>query len=386
MKIVGGEYYIVALPLRRQHTWASNTQVAIGRHALVRVDTDEGVSGWGEASALATWGGQDGARSGETPETVTHLGRDYLLPAISGCDPLEISVIHDRMDRVVKGNPYAKAAVDMACYDAAGKAAERPVWALLGGKYRDGVQLAHSLGLLSMQECLAETRQSVDEGVRTIKVKTGHDPQRDVEVVRRLREEFPDLRIRVDANEGYHTVHDAIAVTREQEQFDIMLCEQPVVSDTAMARVAAAISTPVMADESAWTATDIVRLHRMDAAACYSLYVTKPGGLYRARQQADIAENLGLYSDVGGSIEMGIANAANLHLAAATKNAWLPSVCPVTTLAGAEGPQVAGVYYVDDVITTGFGFRNGEVQLPEGPGLGIEVDPDKLAKYAESAA
>lgn len=384
MRITGGEFFIVTLPLRRQHTWASNTRVSIGRHALVRIDTDEGVSGWGEAPAMATWGGPGGTHYGETPETVVHLGENYLLPAITGCDPLDIAVVHDRMDAVVKGNPYAKAALDIACYDAAGKALGRPVWALLGGKFRDGVQLAHSLGLLPMDECLAEARTAVAEGARTIKVKTGHDAQRDVEVVRRLRETLgPDIGIRVDANEGYRTVHEAVAVTNAQQEFDIMFCEQPVAGDEAMAKVAAGVSVPVMADESAWTALDIVRLHELGAADCYSLYVTKPGGLYRARQQADIAAQYGMYSDVGGSIEMGIGNAANLHLAAATRNAWLPSVCPVTTVDGAGGPTVAGVYYVDDVVSEPFGFSDGTVLLPDGPGLGVDVDVEKIRKYAE---
>lgn len=384
MKIVGAEYFIVTLPMRRQHTWASNTRVSIGRHALVRIDTDAGISGWGEAPALATWGGPDGIYYGETPETVVHLGEHYLLPAIQGYDPLEIALIHSVMDTVVKGNPYAKAAIDMACYDAAGKALERPVWALLGGRFRNGVPLAHSLGLLPMDECINEAQAAVAEGARTIKVKTGKDSDRDIEVVRRLREVLGnDVGIRVDGNEGYRTVHEAITVTRAQEEWGILFCEQPVAGDAAMAKVAAGVSVPVMADESAWTGSDIMRLESMGAASCYSLYVTKPGGLYRARQQADIADRLGMYSDVGGSIEMGIGNAANLQLAAATKNAWLPSVCPVTTVAGATGPHTAGVYFVDDVITEPFGFRDGLVELPNGPGLGVEVDIDKVRKYAE---
>jgi muconate cycloisomerase len=384
MKITNAEYFIVTLPLRRQHAWASNTRVPIGRHAIVRLDTDEGISGWGEAPALATWGGAGGTHSGETPETAVHLGQQYLLPAIIGCDPVDIAVVHDRMDAVVKGNPYAKAALDIACYDAAGKALGRPVWSLLGGKFREGVQLAHSLGLMPIEDCLAEARVAIEEGARTIKLKTGHDGRRDVELVRRLREEFgTDIGIRVDGNEGYQTVHEAIAVTRAQEEFGIFLCEQPVAGDSGLAQVAAAVSTPVMADESAWTALDLVRLHELRAASCYSLYVTKPGGLYRARQQADIADRLGMYSDVGGSIEMGIGNAANLHLAVATRSAWLPSVCPVTTVDGSAGPSVAGVYYVDDVVTESFAFQDGQVLVPDGPGLGIEVDTEKVRKYAE---
>ena len=110
--------------------------------------------------------------------------------------------------------------------------------------------------------------------------------------------------------------------------------------------------------------------------------MTKPGGLYRARQQADLADALGLYSDIGGSIESGIGNAANLHLGAATRIARLPSVGPTSKPAGGPGPAIAGCYYLDDVVTEPFRFEDGAVLVPEGPGLGIEVDVEKLRKYA----
>lgn len=384
MQITGADFSIVRLPKRREHTWASNTKLTIGRHVLVRLQTDEGVVGWGESPALPTWGGADGRHHGETAETVVHLGRDHLLPAITGCDPLHLGVIHARMDAAVKGNPYAKAALDIACHDAAGKALGVPVWALLGGKHRDGIEVAHSLGLLPIEECLEEASTAVAEGVRTIKVKTGRDARRDVEVVARLREALgPDVRIRVDANEGYATVHEAIAVTRAQEEYGILLCEQPVAGAKGLARVAAGVSTPIMADESAWTALDIVELDAARAAVCYSLYVTKPGGLYRARRQADIAATLGMYSDIGGSVEMGVGNAANLHLGAASATAWLPSVCPVTRLSGEPGPSTAGVYYTDDVLTEPLRFVDGRLLVPDGPGLGVEVDMDKVEAYLE---
>ena len=145
--------------------------------------------------------------------------------------------------------------------------------------------------------------------------------------------------------------------------------------------VAERINTPVMADESAWTCHDILELIEHKAAACISCYVTKPGGLYRAKQQADLAEALGLYCDIGGSIESGIGNAANLHLGAATRIATLPSVCPTSKPAGSKGPAIAGCYYLDDVVTQPFGYENGAVLVPDGPGLGVEVDLEKLAKF-----
>jgi len=383
VKITGCEVFLVALPSRREHTWASKMETPIGHHAIVRLDTDEGVSGWGEAPAIATWGGAAMRYYGETPETVGHIVRDYLIPAVRGLDPAEIGVVHARMDKVVKGNPYAKAAVDIACHDLAGKALGVPVSTLLGGRHRDGIELTHSLGIMEVDRCVAEAEQAVAEGARTIKCKTGLDPERDVELVRRLREALGDaIRIRVDGNEGYRTIAEAVSVTRRQEEYGILLCEQPVAGAENLARVAERIESPVMADESAWTVHDILELYELRAAECFSCYVTKPGGLFRARQQAELAAALGMYCDIGGSIEMGIGNAANLHLGVALPNAILPSVCPVTKPAGAAGPEVAGIYYLDDIVTAPFRFEDGKVMVPDGPGLGVEVDVEKLERYA----
>jgi muconate cycloisomerase len=236
---------------------------------------------------------------------------------------------------------------------------------------------------MAVEAAVEEAVVAVGEGVRTIKCKTGIEPERDVDLVRRLRDALgDDVKIRVDANEGYATVGLAVDVTRRQEEYGLLLCEQPVAGARQLARVAAQIDSPVMADESAWTVHDILELDELDAASCFSCYVTKPGGLWRARQQAEVAYALGMESDIGGSIELGVGNAANLHLGAALERAWLPSVCPVTKVAGDGGPETAGVYYTDDVVTESFRFEDGRVLVPEGPGLGIEVDLEKVKAYA----
>ncbi len=383
MKLADCTTYRIAVPTRRAHSWASKMETPIGHHAIVRLKTDTGVTGWGEASAGETWGGADMRYYGESPETVCHMVETHLFPAIEGISPFLIANIHDRMDKVVKGNPYAKAAVDMAVYDIAGKILDRPVCELLGGAFRDSIEITHSLGIMPIEQCVDEAREAVAEGALTIKCKTGLDPERDVEVVRRLREAVGNgVKIRVDGNEGYPSVSEAVRVTKQQEKYGIFICEQPLMGAEMLARVAARIDVPVMADESAWTVQDILELHQLRAAECFSCYVTKPGGLYRARQQAEFAAALHMDCDIGGSVELGIGNAANLHLGAALKNATLPSVLPVSKPAGTMGPAIAGNYYLDDIVTDSFVFREGRVYRPEGPGLGVTVDEDKIRDAA----
>ena len=382
MKITDIVVHMVALPTRREHNWASKMATPIGHHAIIELMTDEGIVGWGESPAGATWGGAHMRYYGETPETVEVVIRTILLPAVLGLDPAEIGVLHTQMDRAIKGHPYAKAAIDIACYDATGKALGVSVSTLLGGRYREGIQVAHSLGIMELDRCYAEAEEAVAEGARTIKCKTGLDPERDVELVRELRRRLgDDIGIRVDGNEGYRSVAEAVEVTLRQEEYNIMLCEQPVAGAEGLARVARRISSPVMADESAWTVHDILELDRLDAAAIISCYVTKPGGIFRARQQADVAGAVGMICDIGGSIETGIGNAANLQLGTALPIATLPSVCPVSQPAGGDGPKMAGVYYTDDLIVEPFRFVDGAVMAPVGPGLGIEVDREKIERY-----
>ena len=384
MKITGYREYLVHLPTRRVHNWASKLKTPIGHHYILALETDQGVVGWGETPAIATWGGPQGMYYGEDAGTVSHLMRHYLFPAIEGQDPRQIGYLHLLMDRAIKGHPYAKAAVDIALYDVAGKAAGVPVYELLGGKLRDSIPICHSLGIMDNDKALAEAEQAVAEGVGTIKCKTGLDPQRDVDLVRRLRELCgPEVALRVDGNEGYATPQMAIDVTREMMPYKIAFHEQPGAGFEALARVARAIDVPVMADESAWTPQDILRLRALDACEIISLYVTKPGGLYPALQVANVAQACGMTCDIGGSIEMGIGVAANLHLGVSVGLLNWASVCPLPNIDGGAPAKMAGIYYLDDIIRTPIKYEGGEVFVPTGPGLGVEVDEVKLKHYAQ---
>ncbi len=371
----------IALPTRREHKWTGLTE-PIGSYILVRMTGDDGNVGWGEAPALKDWGGDYGRYFGESPGTTKHVVERYLAPAVMGCDAANFVALHQRMDAAIKGYPYAKAAIDLAAYDLAGRSLGVPVYALLGGKARDVVPVTHSIGLLDIDEAVAECRQVVAEGIRTIKIKIGVDPARDVEIVRRVRDAVGEgVDLCVDANQGYATPRDAIRTIRAMEPFVLKYAEQPVEGIDRMAEVTRAIATPVMADESAWTAHDVLEIIERRAADIVSIYTTKPGGLYRAMEVAAVARAARLPCNVNGSVETGVGNLANLHLAAAAEAVTLSCVVPVSMPAEAQSGNVGGIYYTDDLIKAPFELRDGAVVVPDGPGMGIDVDEAKVEKY-----
>lgn len=372
----------ISLPTRREHKWTGLTE-PIGGYLLVKMTDAAGVSGWGEAPALKDWGGEFGRYFGESPGTTREIITRYLAPAVTGALPGEIAELHARMDRIVKGYPYAKAAVEFAAYDLAGRQSGLSVSRLLGGPVRRSIMVTHSIGLLGFEEAEREVAKVAEEGIRTIKIKVGVDAERDVEMVRRIRDTVgSQVELCMDANQGYATPGEAIKMYRRVEQCDIKYFEQPVEGIERLAEVARAIDAPVMADESAWNAHDVIQIIEKRAAQIVSIYTTKPGGLYRAMEVAAVARAAGLVCNVNGSVETGIGNLANLHLAASAPAATLSCVVPVSTPAEAQHGQIGGIYYKDDLIRDPMQYKDGAIALPEGPGMGITADDAKIARYA----
>jgi muconate cycloisomerase len=374
--------YRVSLPTRREHKWTGLTE-PIGGYVIVKIADENGLAGWGEAPVLKDWGGEFGRYFGETPGTTVSVTTQYLAPAIRGCIPGEIAEIHERMSRAIKGFPYAKAALEFAAYDLAGKQCGLPVHRLLGGALRRKIAVTHSIGLIGFEAAEREAAQAVREGVRTIKIKIGVEPDRDVEMVRRVRDTVgPGAALCVDANQGYRTVGEAVRTFRRMEGSDLIYFEQPVEGIERLAEVARAIDAPVMADESAWNAHDVIQIAEKRAAQIVSIYTTKPGGLYRAMEVAAVAQAAGIICNVNGSVETGVGNLANLQLAAAAAPVVLSCVVPVSTPAQAQSPgNIAGIYYTDDLIAEPMRFVDGAIDLPSGPGMGIPVDEAKIRQY-----
>ncbi|MDR7222934.1 enolase C-terminal domain-like protein [Aminobacter aminovorans] len=375
------ETLIVQLPTRREHKWAGLTEV-IGRYVMVKMTDSDGRVGWGEAPALKDWGGEFGRYFGESAMITRSVIETYLAPAVIGLELGNFAELHARMDAIIRGYPYSKAAVEFAAYDLTGRWLNVPVHTLLGGKARDKVAITHSIGLIAIEEAKVEAAKLAAEGIKTIKVKIGVDPARDVKMVAAVREAAGEaMEICVDANEGYKTPGEAVQTVRQMEKYRLKYVEQPVMGIERIAEVGRRIDAPVMADESAWNAHDAIQIIQNGGIQIISIYTTKAGGLYKAMEVGAVCRAAGIICNVNGSIETGIGNLANVQVAAASPAATLSCVIPISTPAEAQHGQVGGIYYKDDLLVEPMQVADGAVVVPSGPGMGIDVDLAKVEKY-----
>jgi muconate cycloisomerase len=373
----------VALPRRREWRWRGMHE-NLGQWSIVRLTTTDGVVGWGEATPLGSWGGDRGRYFGETPVTVRHVIEDILRPILCGAGPFELHELRARMEGAIKGHVYAKAAVEMALYDIQGKLVDLPLAALLGGHARDGVPIAHMIGIMDVDDGVREAIAAAEEGIRTFQLKGIGVLERDAALVRSVRSELGEaVTLRLDANQGYRQigVKAALHAVRTLEEAGANIIEQPTEGLGQMAAVRAGASAMVIADESCWQPADLIEIGRRDSADGISIYISKAGGIDGARQVADLALTLGLPCDVNGSLESGIGNAANIQFAVAAPAVTLACVIPATTIADAIGPKVAGQYFADDLVAESFPYSDGILRPPPGAGLGVVVDEEKLERY-----
>jgi muconate cycloisomerase len=381
MKIQSIDASAFRLPNRRSFKWAG-LNVELGHFVLVRIKTDVGVIGYGEATPLPDWGGDFGRRSGETVATVIGMINDIFAPALLGTDPAAVTRARQIMDGLVVGNPYAKCAVDIALHDLWGKSVGQPIYRLLGGKVRDAVPVAHMIGLMNEKDATDEGIAAVNDGVRALQVKGGVDSQRDIRLVRTLRREVgAGVTLRLDANQGYGHAKRARTVVDQLVDAGVDMVEQPTVGLTYLAEVTAHARVPIIADESCWDVADALEVVQRRAADCISIYLAKAGGFVGARAVAAVAEAQRIPCDINGSIESAIGNAANTHFVLAHPSVSLASVIPISAPSGAHPYVAAGRYYEDDVISEAFAVKDGAILPLDRPGLGIDIDEARLAKY-----
>lgn len=370
------ETFCVRLAPRR-HAVMRGQSTMTERRMLVRLRTDSGLEGWGEATALAIWGGMDGRYFGETMETVRHVIHDVLAPALLGADPRWPAPIAREMDERLIGHPWAKAAVEMAIQDIRGKELGVPVVTLLNGRLRSGMRIAHMIGIMSDDEALEEAGGAVSsDGITAFQVKGGVEIARDVQVIAALRSALPDTTfLRVDANQGYGRQPKAAAeCVRRLEAAGADAVEQPGSTADALAACREAVGIPIIADEGCWNAADLLELWQRRAVDAISVYVAKVGGIAKAAALAELAYEVGFACDLNGSLETGIGTAASLHVAEAAAGASLASVVPIPM----GLTEYAGKYFTDDVVSDGFRYEAGVLYLDGRAGLGITVDEEKV--------
>jgi muconate cycloisomerase len=380
MKITSLEAIPFRLPLRRDFRWAGLRE-SLGGFVLVRVRTDEGLVGYGEATPLPDWGGDFGRRAGETMASVVSMVETVLQPRLLGLDPTAVTAVRQAMDEVLVGGSYAKCAVDIAVHDLWGKAVGLPLYRLLGGACRASVPVAHMIGLMDEAQALAEAVGAAEDGLRALQIKGGVDADRDVRLVRALRKRLgPDINLRLDANQGYREPKTAVRVVAQLAEAGADCVEQPTAGLRAMAEVTASTPLPIIADESCWDVHDALEVWSARGADCLSIYLAKAGGFVGARKVAAVAEAANLPCDVNGSIESAIGNAANIHFALASPAVTLASVIPISAPAGAHPCKIGGAYFLDDLCTEPFAVKDGALLPLEAPGLGVTVDEAKLER------
>jgi len=283
------------------------------RNIIVRIVTDYGVVGWGESSPSQRV-------TGETAKTVVKT-LDKIAPKLIGKCPLRIEQNVEAMDSIVDGNPAAKAAIDIALHDILGKTGRKPLFMLMGG-YRTEVFTDITLGIKSPKEMAKDAAKAAKKEFKALKVKLGVNPTEDIERVKLIREAVGnDIEIRIDANQGW-TPKQAIRVLNKIEKCNIQFAEQPVPAEETKGLIEVKRNSPIpiMADESAHSPEDALRLIQEEAVDLINIKLMKSGGMLKGRKIADIAEAAGMPCMIGcmGESEIGIA--AGAHLAAAVKN------------------------------------------------------------------
>ena len=333
---------------------------------LVKIHTDEGLIGLGEVSCTPIW-------SGEDQVTAAHLIANFLAPQLIGEDPTAINRLLPLMNKALAGNPFTKAGIEMALWDILGKVANLPLYQLLGGAVRDFVPTKFSVSGLAPNEAAAIAAWAVEQGFQTMKVKVGIEPDGDVARVKAVRAAIgPNVRLGVDANGGW-SPQVAIRTIRRLLEYDIYFAEQPVpdLDINWLADVRSQVPVAIMADESVYTAQHALAIARMNAADALSIYVGK-GGITPARSIAAIAEAAGLVCTVGSNLELGIGNAAMIHLALATR-----------AVAAEQYPCdiLSPFFYETDLLTEPLPIKAGRADAPVGPGLGVTLDDALVARY-----
>ncbi|MDA0159249.1 hypothetical protein OM076_03140 [Solirubrobacter ginsenosidimutans] len=364
MKITSVDVTVVAVPYKPEVGAIVTAGLVLteARHVLVALHTDEGLTGIGEAVPRPSV-------YGETVDSIRAALRDLLVPPILGAEALDVERMWERWVRVI-GNTTAKAALDMACHDLQGRAANLPLYKLLGGYANEPLPLTMPIAIASDEEVLDQARRAVDTGYAGVKLKVGKGLRRDVRAVERVREAIGDeLLLYVDANQGYGT-SDALKAAAAFARIGVDLLEEPVSGANTLgrARIAQTGQVPLLLDESIQGLPDAVREIGLGTAGAFSVRSPRTG-ITLSKKLVGLADAAEVPCLVGSHRELGVATAASAHLAAAFAAMTYPSELGVHTL------------LTDGLLAEPLEIAGGRLTLPAGPGLGVDLDPGRVDKH-----
>lgn len=358
MQITKVELYKIDLPLKEPFI-ISYTRFDSMPAVIIKIHTDKGIVGLGESVP-------DEHVTGESVHSVFAALKHNLVPAILGKDPRNIQQIHQLMDEAFVLNGAAKAAIDIACYDILGKVSNLPIYTLLGGNKNTKPMIPKVLSILEPEILASQANEAVSEGYTELKMKLSTNPVKDIERVKAVRDAVGDsILIRVDVNQGWKTVQVAKHTIRKLEPYHISWIEQPIeqMDVSFFKRLQKESNTPLMADESMVTPQNLRTLIQDESVDYINLKLMKSGGIYPVYQLATQAELFGISCQIGSMVESSIASAAGFHVAVSKENIISTEISGPTKFSKDVGNLTYSLPYVN---------------LPDTPGLGIELNDDHL--------
>jgi muconate cycloisomerase len=366
-KITRVECIPLSTPFKSPFKIASGAARETVETLIVRLHTDLGVTGIGETQA---WRRQGSAET--LPNLVRTIG-DHFAPRVVGRSPFDVAAVLHELNEAMYNTFYAQAPIGDAMYDLMGKILGVPVYQLLGGKCRDKVRVAAVLAMKGTTASVIESAQDfVGRGFRHLVLKIGNDPALDLRNAEALRREFGDkIAIRVDAN-ACLDYDSALSLLVKLEPFDIETAEQPLAiwDVDGMAALARAVRMPIMADESVSTDHSLLEIIRKRAASSFQSKVAKNGGLHYMQRLWHLGAAAGLGINPGNHPSTSVATASVAHLCAA----W-----PSPVMAGVFAVGVSGAL-ATDIVENPIVPVDGEVPIPDGPGLGVTLDEGTIAR------
>jgi muconate cycloisomerase len=356
--------YLIDVPTIRPHRLSvatMNTQTLV----LIRVTCDDGIIGWGEATTIGGLNYGD-----ESPESIKTNIDTYIAPLLLGMQASAVAKAMTKVRKTIQGNRFAKCALETALLDAQARRLNVPLSELLGGRVRDALPVAWTLASGDTSKDIAEAEQMLElRRHRIFKLKIGlRDVMADVEHVLAIKRALGDkASVRVDVNQAW-TETEAVRGIAALEAGGIDLIEQPVKASNvaALARLKQRFDVAIMADEALHGPDDAMALARADAADVYAVKITQSGGLMPALEVATVARLAGIELYGGTMLEGGIGTAATAHLCAT-----FPTLAWDTELFGP-------LLLTQEVLREPLVYQDFMLQVPTGPGLGVEIDTDKL--------